>query len=116
MSSTSNLLEETVSYLKDCGKNPSDVRWVGSVSYGYFDWEYFAKIADVEYYNGFGGQEVASDLKVVGDDWWLERHEYDGSEWWEYKSLPTKPDSKIEPARVIRTKYSGSLEEINRDK
>lgn len=26
---------------------------------------------------------------VVGDDWWLERHEYDGSEWWEFKRLPS---------------------------
>ena len=29
--------------------------------------------------------EVAEDLVVVGDNWWIERHEYDGNEWWEYK-------------------------------
>jgi hypothetical protein len=27
---------------------------------------------------------------VVGKDWWLERHEYDGSEWWEFKTMPDK--------------------------
>ena len=117
MSSTSNLLKETLEHLKTHGKKSTDVRWVGSVNYGYFDWEYFVKIADMEYNNGFGTILVATDLKVVGDDWWLERHEYDGSEWWEYKSMPKKPESKIEPARVITTKYSaGSLEEINSDK
>ena len=34
------------------------------------------------------GYQVADDLVVVGDSWWLERHEYDGSEWWEYKEKP----------------------------
>jgi hypothetical protein len=33
---------------------------------------------------------------VIGSDWWLERHEYDGSEWWEFKSLP-KPREAAQP-------------------
>ena len=40
------------------------------------------------YDNGFGGAEVHGDLKIVGNDWWMERGEYDGSEWWEFKTLP----------------------------
>lgn len=24
-------------------------------------------------------------------DWWLERAEYDGAEWWDYMTYPTKP-------------------------
>lgn len=32
----------------------------------------------------------------MGDDWWLERHEYDGSEWFELKECPDKPKQKIE--------------------
>lgn len=32
----------------------------------------------------------------MGDDWWLERHEYDGSEWFELKELPDKPKQKLE--------------------
>ena len=110
-----NLLTETIEFLKNnCNKNPSDVRWIGSTSYGYFDWEYFSKIANIDYDNGFGGQEVASDLKIVGDDWWLERHEYDGSEWWEYKSLPNKPDQLIYPKTLVDGSWS-SLEKINQD-
>jgi hypothetical protein len=34
-------------------------------------------------------------LEIVGDDWWLERHEYDGAEWWEYKTKPSMPESIV---------------------
>ncbi len=107
-----NLLTETMDFLEQCNKNPSDVRWIGSTSYGYFDWEYFSKIANIDYDNGFGGQEVASDLKIVGDNWWFERHEYDGSEWWEYKSLPNKPDQLKYPKTLVGNSWS-SLTEMN---
>jgi hypothetical protein len=107
-----NLLSETLDCLALCGKNRTDVRWVGSTNYGYFDWEYFVKIADVEYNDGYGSAEVASDLVIVGDDWWLERQEYDGSEWWSYKSLPTKPLNKIEPNQVTYG-YDRTLRDMN---
>lgn len=89
-----NLLKETAEKLKDNGKTPDDVLWVGSVG-SYSTWENFAIVANVEYDSGYGGAEVAEDLLVVGKNWWLERHEYDGSEWWEFKSLPPKPKRKI---------------------
>ena len=50
--------------------------------------------------NGFGGAEVNENLFVVGADWWLERHEYDGSEWWEFKTLPTKPPLERAPEKA----------------
>ena len=43
-----------------------------------------------EYDSGFGAQEIASDLMIIGEDWWLERFEYDGSEHWEFKQLPLR--------------------------
>ncbi len=107
-----NLLSETLDCLASCGKNQSDVRWVGSTNYGYFDWEHFVKIADVEYDNSYGATEVAKDLVVVGDDWWLERKEYDGSEWWVFKKLPIKPQNKIEPNKVTGG-YERSLRALN---
>ena len=85
-----NLKEETLQVLKDNGKTTKDIRWVGGSKYT-IPTELFWKLADVEYNDGFGAQEVAKDLVVVGDDWWLERAEYDGSEWWEYKTLPVEP-------------------------
>lgn len=49
---------------------------------------------DFEYDNGYGDSEIP-DIKIVGKDWWLERYEYDGSEWWEFKTLPVKPSKLI---------------------
>ena len=91
----SNLLVETIEVLKNYNKTINDINWVGNGKY-YFDVNEFLNIANVEYDNGYGAQEVAQDLLVVGDNWWLERHEYDGSEWWEYKEIPLKPNKKIE--------------------
>lgn len=55
-------------------------------------WDDFSKQADFEYNNGYDWQEIPADLVVVGDNWWLERAEYDGSEWWEFKTIPKEPD------------------------
>jgi hypothetical protein len=49
-----NLLNETIDVLNNSGKTRSDVRWIGSTHYGYFDWEHFVKIANVEYDDGYG--------------------------------------------------------------
>ncbi len=100
----SNLLEETLDILKANGKSPDDVRWVGKREPDYLasirarvealplgTWAEFKRFANFKYDDGYGGAEVATDLKIVGDDWWLERGEYDGSEWWEFKTLPQKP-------------------------
>ena len=53
---------------------------------GYADSELsdFMKELDVEYDSGFGGQELYGYV-VMRDGSWLERNEYDGSEWWEYR-------------------------------
>lgn len=81
-----SLLAETMSILEDYGKNSNDVLWVLNNQYK-TSWSDFAKLADEFYDNGFGGTEVDENLIILGRDFWLERHEYDGSEWWEYKSI-----------------------------
>jgi hypothetical protein len=84
-----NLLKETLEMLSTHKKLPEDVQWVGSDDGKYaVDWHAFEAMADIEYSNGYGGQEIVGDLVVVGPDWWLARHEYDGAEWWEFRSLP----------------------------
>lgn len=88
-----NLLQETLDALKENGKTPADVRWVGRASIGAkCTWKDFAKQANFEYDNGYGSAEIPVDLIVAGDDWWLERAEYDGSEWFEFKAVPAEPD------------------------
>jgi hypothetical protein len=86
-----NLLAETIEILALNNLTGKDVEWVGN-SFGSYsiDWATFESIANVEYYESYGGQEIAEELVVVGKDWWLERHEYDGSEWWEFKRLPIR--------------------------
>lgn len=85
-----NLLEETISKLKLHAVSPSDVEWVGTDA-TWMAWDEFTLVASIDYDNSIGWPEVREDLIIVGKDWWLERHEYDGSEWWEFKKLPEKP-------------------------
>ncbi len=92
-----NLLEETLEKLIDNNRSASDVEWCGCREF-WFNWNHFVELAkDLDYHDGFGGNEIAMDLLVVGKDFWLERHEYDGSEWWEFKSMPDQPDGLFVP-------------------
>ena len=99
-----NLLEETVEILHKNGKSLSDICFVAS-SHGATDTGTFVSAADKWYDSGFGGEEVLRDLIVVGKDWWLERHEYDGSEWWEYKELPKMPDNVWKDVKLFYQEY-----------
>ena len=86
-----NLKNETLDVLKENNKTIADVLWVGSETCC-LPLNSFWDMADREYDEGYGGPEVNMNLLVVGSDWWLERHEYDGSEWWEFKTLPKMPN------------------------
>jgi hypothetical protein len=107
--------EETLKILSEHNKTPKDVVWCGSVEFGWFSFDDFMEIAPVDYYSGFGGQEIAKDLLIVGEDFWLERHEYDGSEWWEYKELPKKPENYNKPKTIMNGESWATLVEMNRD-
>ncbi len=81
--SSINLLQQTLKTLEDNNKSIDHILWVGNHEIS-FSWDEFTKVANFRCnYRGFNKH-----LKVVGQDWWLERHEYDGSEWWEFKTLP----------------------------
>ena len=84
------LLQETINIILKNNRNPGDVEFVTDGTHWCF-WDEFAKNSDFIYDSGFGGNMINLQLKVVGYDWWLERHEYDGSEWWEYKERPKLP-------------------------
>ena len=89
-----NLLKETLSVLKSNNKSEQDVLWVGTTDVK-TTWEEFKKIANTYYDDGFGSQKVAYDLIIVGNNWWLERTEYDGSESWSYKEIPITPIKNV---------------------
>ena len=86
------LIEETIQCLNENHLTPDDVKWVGSRN-GLFvlSWQEFEeKFKDLSYDDGYGLQVIASDLVVVGDKWWLERAEYDGTEWWVFRKPPVQ--------------------------
>lgn len=85
-----SLLKETKCVLSDHGKSIDDVIWVGCASFE-IPMAEFVKLADVNYDSGYGAPEVAQDLVLVGEGWWIERREYDGSEWWEYCEIMNRP-------------------------
>lgn len=113
-----NLLQETLSVLKHYNLAPEDVQWCGSSDGRYFfTWEQFVSLADIEYDKSYGIQVIARDLVIVGTDWWLERGEYDGSEWWEHKTMPQPTADGLLPHRLSRstpTSRWGTLERINK--
>lgn len=80
------LWEETIQILEDNGKSFSDVVSICGKKFQITK-EDFEKYSKTYYDNGYGAAEVAEDLMVIGEDFWLERHEYDGSEWWEFKTI-----------------------------
>lgn len=95
-----NLLKETKELLEQKGKTIFDVLWIGTKD-AVWDVD-IQQLFNVDYDDGFGGQEIPDELIVVGEDWWLERHEYDGSEWWEFKTMPAKPAAIKKGANLLQ--------------
>lgn len=107
-----NLWEETLRILTGNNRNFDDVMYIQGSNFGITK-ENFEQVAKKsEYYSGFGAAEVAEDLIIVGDDWWLERHEYDGNEWWEYKEKP-KQISEIKKVSHLAGGMWDKLAELN---
>lgn len=109
-----NLLKETKEILEDNGKTIEDIEWIGTGKH-YIDKTKALELFNKEYDNGYGAQEVPENLLVVGKNWWLERHEYDGSEWWELKKMPQKPDNELKVKKIIGGMWD-TLEELNEGK
>lgn len=115
MNKRSNLLDETLDTLSTHGKEYEDVYWVGNGTF-HFSWDAFKAVAEnTDYDAGFGSAEIAKDLLIVGNNWWLERHEYDGSEWWEFKTTPAKPPLHFAPKYFVdqTNSYISDLNKMN---
>lgn len=99
-----NLLEETKEAIEKARQCPENILFIGSPESGYeCTWEEFLILANIEYENGYGNQEVATDLVIIfknGDV--MSRKEHDGKEWWdipfnfvEQKRIEKKPIKKL---------------------
>lgn len=99
-----NLYHETNEALSNNNKSWADVSFISIIDKDSF----FIEVEDfieysknVNYYRGYGSVEISDTLKIVGDGWWLERWEYDGSEGWSFKQMPTKPKKKFNIAKEL---------------
>lgn len=94
-----NLQIETLDAIVSEGKTIEDVAYchIGNIHYRnnkpivYCHGELKIDSIDIMYDNGYGMQEIEGFI-VFNDNTWLERAEYDGSEWWDYKTCPQLKD------------------------
>lgn len=97
-----NLWEETINKLESYSLTWDDVDEVILEGDCVIRKENFEEVARrTNYDNGFGLAEIPSNLKILGWNWWLERAEYDGSEWWELKTMPIIPNEIGEITTLI---------------
>ena len=95
-----NLLEETLERMKGVGLGPEDIVFIGSADneYSMSGWREFEALADVEYDDGYGAPEVATDLEIrFQDGTHFVRAEYDGSERWDAVIPRVNPESSTKP-------------------
>lgn len=85
-----NLWKETVAKLEKHGKTVADIKFVQTYRGRIENFEELAK--NIDYDDGYGCLQIEPSLVIVGDDWWLERDEYDGAEWFEFKQQPIALD------------------------
>ena len=100
------LLEETIHVLKMYGKTLDDIIAI-CTNDCQITKENFLQCADVSYDSGYGLPYIDIDLKLIGKDFWLERAEYDGSEWWEYKTMPDYKNLPVKHVDSIVYEYRG---------
>ena len=89
-----NLYQETYDFLMKNYHTLSDIKYIICNGLDVDITEFFKQAQKYSYDSGYGIEEVNTTLMIVGDNWWLERHSYDGAEWWEYKEKPQRPATK----------------------
>lgn len=55
----------------------------------------FLSALNYNYDSGYGGQELEG-IVWLNDGTWLDRGEYDGSEWWQHQKLPEIPSNLLQ--------------------
>lgn len=100
-----NLWKETINKLVDHKKCFDDVIAICGNDFQITK-DDFEKYSNTEYDDGFGSPKVAEDLLIIGSDFWLERHEYDGAEWWEFKQMPKYKELPFKPITALTVKQA----------
>lgn len=108
-----DLIQETKDFISALGYKKEDIQWMGGRDFA-IPIDDFWNSKPQFYSAGYGWQEVAPDFKVAFKDHsWIQREEYDGSEWWEYYHYPEMPLRIESVNNFIAKHYEQSLAEIN---
>ena len=106
-----NARQELLEKLTSIDKQPSDITWMLTYTTDYSSVsKALTTIHDLDftYDSGYGSQKLFG-VVYFNDGTWLERGEYDGSEWWRYVTTPTleqwKEKYSIEKGYISRFNY-----------
>lgn len=90
-SANSKIICADIKLDSDPWENDGDVSFKRlKVGYSQEEYNKFMESLDFEYDAGYGMQELYGTVWL--ENGWLERSEYDGSEWWAFKTRPEIPD------------------------
>jgi hypothetical protein len=76
-----------------------DMKAILKVGYTEEEYNKFLNGLDFEYDNGYGHQILHGTI-WMDDNTWVDRGEYDGSEWWKWNFLPDIPEHLKEDLQV----------------
>lgn len=97
-----NLLQETVDFLSKFNKTLKDILYVtDGCNFKKVHEDDLRILLNEVYDNGYGCVEINPELKLVGKDFWLERYNYDGQEYWEFKKYPEYIKTNFETIMVL---------------
>ena len=110
-----NLKQETLKCLREHNKNENDIVCVCGDDFK-ITWKNFIDVANnADYDSGYGGQEVARDLRIIGKDFVMVRDVYDGAEWWRFIGT-TPPEQTSTIYSLCRPQTDNRLSDDDRDK
>lgn len=91
-----NLRTETIDFLKHHNKTEQDVKYV-IIHNIRCSFEYFLDLVkNMNYDNGYGIPYIREGIYCIGEDWWISRYEYDGSEYWKFNQKPEYTNTNYE--------------------
>lgn len=102
-----NFYDEIVEKLENYNKSIKDIIWIGTRNYKVNKEKFLEDSKNLKYDDGYGIEVINPRLIIAGNNWYLERWEYDGSEGFRFVSLLEEPQEEKEYMRnfIIPEEY-----------
>lgn len=94
-----NFYEEIVEILEENNKTINDIIWIGTRKYKVNKEKFLEDSKHLKYDDGYGLAVINGNLIIAGDNWYLERWEYDGSEGFSFIPFLEEPQEVQEYTR-----------------